>query len=228
MGGIWDQEVSLLERRFLGLADHHPSEQVGIFVRYQPSTAYAGAGHRLRERRRPARVARRADRGAGPPHHVARACRRTAADRPHVALGVHRSRDVEADCPEGLAGTRSTFGSERSSWATSCVVCLMADFAGIGPSGASSRRRRGGPRCPSATCVGSCPSAPVRSTLAGGGGPLAERVGSGSQWGTRPTGMGLASIVRRPSRASLLSRPRHGTGARSAVRLSVAAVSHQR
>ena len=113
IGGIPDQEVALLEERFSGIAKHL-SEQVGIPVRYQPSTDYAalvtafsngdvqlgwfggltGVQARLETP------------GA---HAVAQ----RPIDRTFRSVFI-AGQGVDADSIEELAGTRFTFGSESS------------------------------------------------------------------------------------------------------------------
>ena len=113
IGGIPDQELTLLEERFDGIADLL-SEQVGIPVRYQPSTDYAalvtafangdvtlgwfggltGVQARLETP------------GA---HAVAQ----RPIDRRFRSVFIAGT-GVDADSPADLAGTRFTFGSESS------------------------------------------------------------------------------------------------------------------
>lgn len=79
------------------------------------------------------------------------------------------------------------------------------DVQGRGGAAALSTGVRQCTRTPSrrpAGRVGCSPSARVRLTLAGGGGPLAEPVSSCPKWGTRST----AIISRRPSRAPMQQR----------------------
>ena len=113
IGGIPDQELTLLEERFDGLADLL-SEQVGIPVRYQPSTDYAalvtafangdvtlgwfggltGVQARLET-------------------PGARAVAQRPIDREFRSVFIAGT-GVDADGPADLAGTRFTFGSESS------------------------------------------------------------------------------------------------------------------
>ena len=113
IGGIPDQEAARLEERFSGLADHL-SEQVGIPVRYQPSTDYAAlvtafangdvmlgwfgglTGVQARLETPGARV-------------VAQ----RPIDRRFRSVFI-AGRGVDADGLADLAGTRFTFGSESS------------------------------------------------------------------------------------------------------------------
>ena len=113
IGGIPDQELTLLEERFDGLADLL-SEQVGIPVRYQPSTDYAalvtafangdvtlgwfggltGVQARLET-------------------PGARAVAQRPIDREFRSVFIAGT-GVDAGSPADLAGTRFTFGSESS------------------------------------------------------------------------------------------------------------------
>ena len=129
IGGIPDQELSLLEERFDGLADHL-SEEVGIPVRYQPSTDYAalvtafsngdvtlgwfggltGVQARLET-------------------PGARAVAQRPIDRRFRSVFI-AGRGVDADSLEDFAGTRFTFGSE-SSTSGHLMPRFFLDEAGI-------------------------------------------------------------------------------------------------
>ena len=113
IGGIPDQEAALLEERFSGLAAHL-EEQVGIPVRYQPSTDYSAVVTAFAN----------GDIGLGWFGGLtgvqarletpgARAVAQRPIDRTFTSVFVV-GQGVEADSLADLAGTRFTFGSESS------------------------------------------------------------------------------------------------------------------
>ncbi|CAA9358815.1 MAG: ABC transporter, substrate-binding protein (cluster 12, methionine/phosphonates) [uncultured Frankineae bacterium] len=113
LGGIPDQETALLEERFSGLAAHL-SDEVGIPVRYQPSTDYAAVVTAFANGDislgwfggLTGVQARLETPGA---HAVAQ----RPIDRTFTSVFVV-GRGVEADSLSDLAGLRFTFGSEIS------------------------------------------------------------------------------------------------------------------
>lgn len=113
IGGIPDQDVSVLEERFGGLADIL-SEELGIPVRYQPSTDYAALVTAFRN----------GDVGLGWFGGLTGVQARLATDGAHAVAQRPRDEsftsvfiagaDVPADSVADLAGLSFTFGSESS------------------------------------------------------------------------------------------------------------------
>lgn len=131
IGGIPDQELTLLEERFSGLADHL-SDQVGIPVRYQPSTdyaalvtAFANGDVRLGWFGGLTGVQARLETPG------ARAVAQRPIDRTFRSVFI-AGEGVEAERVEDLAGTRFTFGSE-SSTSGHLMPRSFFDEAGIDP-----------------------------------------------------------------------------------------------
>lgn len=131
IGGIPDQEVSLLQERFDGLAAYL-SDEVGIPVRYQPSTDYA------------ALVTAFANGDVQFGWFGGLTGLQARLETPGASAVVQRPQDevfrsvfiaatdVEADEIADLAGTRFTFGSE-SSTSGHLMPRFFLDEAGVDP-----------------------------------------------------------------------------------------------
>jgi phosphonate transport system substrate-binding protein len=131
IGGIPDQEVALLQERFDGLAEYL-SDAVGIPVRYQASTDYAGVVTAFANGDvslgwfggLTGVQARLETPGA-------EAIAQRPSDEVYQSVFIAGA-DVEAESFEDLVGTRFTFGSE-SSTSSHLMPRFFLDEAGIDP-----------------------------------------------------------------------------------------------